>query len=93
MVAFWHLGEVDMNPAVARRRKRREKVTAMTLYLFDQKGEWRFADLHRLVQASTRSRLSRTGLGLIMRPYFLDGTLERERISDHGVEVHVWRKP
>ena len=83
------MGESNMT----NRKLRRKKVTELTLYLFDQQPAWRFADLHKIVSDSMRVRVSRSGLGLIMRPYFKNGTLIRERISDHGVEVHIWRKP
>jgi len=92
MVAFSYLGEDDMSDMVRRRRKRRQKITETTLYLLDQQ-DWRFSDLFYLVQKSTKSRLSRQGLGIIMRPYFVNGTIISERVSDHGVETHIWRKP
>jgi len=81
-----------MSDMVRRRRKRRQKITETTLYLLDQQ-DWRFSDLFYLVQKSTKSRLSRQGLGIIMRPYFVNGTIISERVSDHGVETHIWRKP
>ena len=81
-----------MSDMVRRRRKRRERITETTLYLLDQQ-DWRFSDLFYLVQKTTKSRLSRQGLGIIMRPYFQNGTLISERVSDHGVETHIWRKP
>ncbi len=80
--------------AARKRRKRRADVVRLTLYLLDQKEDgWRFADLHKIVQDSLRARVSRSGMGLIMRPYFLSGEIIRERVSDHGIETHVWRKP
>jgi len=92
MVAFKNMGEDDLSDMVRRRRKRRQKITETTLYLLDQQ-DWRFSDLFYLVQKSTKSRLSRQGLGIIMRPYFVNGTIISERVSDHGVETHIWRKP
>ena len=82
-----------MSASSRRRKTRREECTRLVLYLLNQKPDgWRFADLHKLVSDSMRSRVSRSSMGLIMRPYFLNGTIIRERISDHGVEVHIWRK-
>jgi hypothetical protein len=93
MVAFWHLGVDDMSVTAEGRRKRRQKCTELVLFLLDEKPDgWRFADLHKIVSDSMRTRLSRTGMGMIMRPYFSDGTIIRERISDNGVECHIWRK-
>lgn len=75
------------------RRKRRAKCIELVLFLLDEKPDgWRFADLHKIVSESMRSRLSRTGMGMIMRPHFIDGTIVRERISDNGVQCHIWRK-
>jgi hypothetical protein len=75
------------------RRKRRQKATELTLFLLDEKPDgWIFSELHKLVSDAMRARVSRTSLGLLMRPYFLNGTLEREYVSDNGVEVHIWRK-
>ena len=76
-----------------KRRKRRKQATELVLFLLDEKPDgWIFSELHKLVSDACRARISRSGLGLIMRPYFLDGTLENLYVSDNGVEVHIWRK-
>jgi len=82
-----------MSVTANRRKARREECTRIVLFLLDQKPNgWHFSELHLLVTQSMRSSITRGGLGLIMRPYFNNGVLVRERSSYHGVESHIWRK-
>ena len=82
-----------MSITANRRKARREECTKLVLFLLGEKpGGWHVGDLHQLVTRSMRSSISRNGMGLIMRPYFINGTIVKQRISDNGQEVSIWRK-
>lgn len=79
---------------MTRRKRKRLKIQNTAMLILETQGDHGISikTLVSMLDDALPSRITSSILGQIMKPFFDRGEITRETISDHGIEVKIWKR-
>lgn len=77
--------------SAASRRKRREKVQTLVLFILQTEKEMRYSDLVAMIDQCIRAKISSKSLHQLCKPLIQNGSVETLEIWDEGQMSYFWK--